>query len=85
MSHPNFKAQYPMSTALGLAPVSTSPGVELAGFDEDAVRAKLGDARYFALMAKVTNVFSCGHRLKNGVEAHAIYANDVESFLKAGG
>jgi hypothetical protein len=83
--HPGFKAMYPMSIALGLVPVSTGPSVTHPGFDEDEVKAKLGATRFNNLMAKVTNVFSCGHRLKAGVEAHAIYANDLEAFLKGGG
>jgi hypothetical protein len=30
-------------------------------------------------------VFSCGHRVKNGVEVHCIYAADLELFLVNGG
>jgi len=94
----NFKARYPRSVGLGLEPVRTAPasrnsdGVQHAGFDEDAVKGKLGAARYASFMSKLVNdkaysgsVFSCGHRITNGVEAHAIYADDLERFLASGG
>jgi hypothetical protein len=85
MEHPNAVLMYPKSAALGLKFVAT-PGAEHAGFDEDELKEKLGATRFNGLMSKVTTVFSCGHRLKDGgVEAHAIYAEDLERFLQAEG
>jgi hypothetical protein len=98
--HPNFKAKYPKSCnpaasgGLALAPVITAtarvgrdvlPMVEHGGFDSDDVLAALGQSRFNNLMAGVKSVFSCGHRLKNGVEVHCVYAADLESFLNNGG
>jgi len=91
-SNPNVKTLFPQSAALGLQFVSTAPGVDHPGFDEDDVKAKLGATRFNNLMAKVKFVFSCGHRVYPandargaGCEAHAIYASDLEAFLKGGG
>jgi hypothetical protein len=89
---------FPLSCALGLRFV-TGAGVDYPGFDQDAVQKALGNARFAALMNKVTNVFSCGHRTVQlqvtdpvthqpktvEAEAHAIYAKDLEAFLAAGG
>lgn len=85
MNSPNARYMYPKSAALGLSFVCPSPGNEYPGFDEDEVKAKLGDSRFANLMKTVKSVFSCGHRIKNGAEAHAIYAYDLESFLNGGG
>ena len=95
---PAFKAMYKQSAALTVAtqpilPASTAPGVEHPGFDDDDVKTALGITRYNALMAAIVSgapgysgsVFSCGHRVKNGVEVHCIYASDLELFLKNGG
>lgn len=77
-----FKAQFPKSVKLGLGPVVGGA----PGFDQDDVRKMLGQARFNKLMAKVKSVFSCGHRVDDtGVEIHCLYAQDVESFLAAGG
>ena len=94
----NLKSMYPLSAALDLEAVRTAPatrnsdGVQHSGFDEDQVKSKLGAARFTSFMMKLVNdkaysgsVFSCGHALKNGVEAHAIYATDLELFLRNGG
>jgi hypothetical protein len=83
--HPNFSATFPRSVALGLRPVSTGPGVAHPGFDQDDVQVKLGNTRFNNLMATVSSVFSCGHRTEGGVELHAIYASDLEAFLRNGG
>ena len=82
--HPNFKAKYPRSVAAGLAPVIVGVN-EPAGFDDDAVLQSLGQTRYNNFVATVKNVFSCGHRIKNGVEVHCFYASDLETFLVNGG
>ncbi len=39
--HPNFIAMFPLSTALGLRPVSTGVGIAHRGFDEDEVLKSL--------------------------------------------
>jgi hypothetical protein len=97
MDNPNVGNLFPLSAKLGLKFVSASPGIDHSGFDYDEVQAKLGPKRFDALMSKVTNVFSCGHRHFKGqlvdpktkavttidLEAHAIYGKDLEAFLQA--
>jgi hypothetical protein len=93
--HPNFAAMYPLSTHLGLVPVSTGKEVEHAGFDIDEVEKALRPERFQKFAATLKRVFSCGHRnwpadhrpdehpeaYKNNCEVHCVYAEDLEDFL----
>jgi hypothetical protein len=50
-THQNFKARYPLATALGLKPVGRDQDqVQHAGFDIDEVAAALGSARVSAFL-----------------------------------
>jgi hypothetical protein len=90
--HPNFAAMYPLSTHLGLVPVSTAKDVEHAGFDIDEVEKALRPERFRKFSATLKQVFSCGHRSwpadhpeesKRNCEVHCVYAEDLEDFLAA--
>lgn len=96
-THPNFISTYPLTAGkvnaggLALPPVSVGDA-QLPGYDVDVVKAKLGAARFNALLAAIAGkpysgtLFSCGHRKDvNNVEVHCIYASDLELFLKNGG
>jgi hypothetical protein len=94
---PLWASKYPRCYQLGVAIISTAPGVEHPGFDQDDVAAKLGTTRYNAFMAKLVSdkaysgsVFSCNHRKYDsgplkGYEAHGVYSDDLERFLASGG
>lgn len=90
MAHPTFQLMYPRSTALGLEPVESTSGNEVAGFDLDAVAARLGETRFQNLMAGLKEDFVCGHRAHppdhpeerlRGTEVHCLWAKDLEAFL----
>ena len=94
---PPWAGKYPLSYALGVSVISTSPGIEHPGADEDEVAAKLGASRYANFQAKLMSgkpysgsVFSVNHRkytagpLK-GYEAHGVWFEDLELFLRSGG
>ena len=99
-AHPNFKAQYPLSTKLGLHPITTGKDmrnfsgiVQHGGFDIDEVETALGALRFAFFMSGVKEVFSVGHRIwaadhvekhKRNAEVHGIYAHDLEAFLAGG-
>jgi hypothetical protein len=89
-----FAQQFPLSTALGLKLVKGPSTQEQPGFDYDEVLSKIGQTRVNNLLAQCKRVFSCGHRNWPGnhatanwrnAEVHCFYAEDLESFLKAGG
>ena len=83
MATERFKAMYPKSSQIGLAPAANGDGVEHPGFDIEEVEKALGKERFEAFIAKVAQVFSCGHRVDDrGVEIHCAYAQDLENFLQ---
>jgi hypothetical protein len=98
-AHPNFVSQFPKSAAPvakgGLALVPATVGdVQHQGFDENDVKAVLGNTRFNNLMTAIIGgkpysgaVFCCGHAKdpKTGVEHRCIYASDLELFLANGG
>jgi hypothetical protein len=100
-AHPNFKALYPLSTALGLHPVTTgkdlrnfSDIVQHEGFDIDEVQKALGSAKFAAFAKTLTQVFCCAHRNwpanhveahKRNCEVHCVYADTLEQFLQKEG
>lgn len=82
MLHPEAKAMYPKSAALGLKFVSPGKDVDVAGFDEDDVKKALGATRFNLLLGGVTHMFNIGHRQReDGIHPNAFYAHDVEDFL----
>ncbi len=92
-----FQSQYPLSSVLGVTPVTTAAG-QHPGYDYDQLSAKLGTTRFNNLTAWLVAhgraVFCCGHRTwpanyadatKRLCEVHCVFAADLEEFLKGGG